>query len=417
MFFNKKKDKKLVLESLDIIEEYLKNNINSIEPSQNSKSKDFKQIESKLNSIIQLMQNTNQQNLTVYGEIMLACEKISDGYTNDKIVATSDDVKLNYIAKSLNSMFDKLNIGINDALDILNQYKSQNYVNKINADVFTGGALQGLLLGINNLQDEITNQMKVSFKQGLILEQDSDELSKKAELLSHSTQEQAVAIEETAAAIEEITSTIKNNNTHVSKMLELGVKVQNTSNSGASLAEETFESMEDINDSTSKAYESVNQISQIAFQTNILSLNAAVEAATAGEAGKGFAVVAQEVRNLATKSAEVAKDIEELMDSLRAKAQNGKNIANKMNEGYVELISDINNTVDLIHEVNGSISEQTTGITQISDSINEIDSAVQNNSAIALDVKNVANKSKEVSSEIVENISRVEFIGKEQISI
>ena len=417
MFFNKKNDKKQVLESLDILEEYLKNNINSIETSQSSKSKDFQEIESKLNSIIQLMQNTNQKNLTVYGEIMLACEKISDGYTNDKIVASSDDVKLNYIAKSLNSMFDKLNIGISDALNILNEYKSQNYVNKINTNVFAGGALQELLLGINNLQDEITNQMKISYKQGLLLANDSKELSQRSEILSHSTQEQSVAIEETAAAIEEITSTIKSNNAHVSKMLDLGEKVQNTSSSGSSLAKETFSSMEDINDSTMKAYESVNQISQIAFQTNILSLNAAVEAATAGEAGKGFAVVAQEVRNLATKSAEVAKDIEELMDSLRAKAQNGKNIANKMNEGYEELISDINNTVELIHEVNGSISEQTTGITQISDSINEIDSAVQNNSSIALEVKNLANKSREVSSDIVENISKVEFVGKEAISL
>lgn len=417
MFFSKKKDKQKIIESLDILEDYLKNNINSIELKEESKSKDFKEIEGKLNSILELMQNTNQKNLTVYGEIMLACEKLSDGFTNDKITSTSDDVKLNYIAKSLNEMFEKLNMGIKDSLTVLSQYKNQNYLNQIKTDIFKGGGLQELLIGINSLQEEITQQVAQSYTQGLTLENESRQLTEKAELLSQSTQEQAVAIEQTAAAIEEITSISRNNSTHVSKMLELGNKVQEASTNGSSLAEDTNNAMDEINDSTVKAYESVNQISQIAFQTNILSLNAAVEAATAGEAGKGFAVVAQEVRNLATKSAEVAKEIESLMDVLQEKAHNGKNIASMMNDGYVGLIENINETVSLINEVNTSTKEQETGIVQISDAINEIDRAVQNNASIALEVKNVANQSNEVSSEIVETTSKIEFIGKEKISI
>lgn len=417
MFFSKKNDKQAILDSLDILEEYLKSNINKIEKSQTSKSKDFQEIENKLNSIIEFMQSTNQKNLTVYGEIMLACEKLSDGYTNDKITSNSSDVKLNYIAKSLNEMFEKLNVGIKNSLTVLDEYKNQNYLNQINTDIFKGGGLKELLEGINSLQEEITKQVALSYKQGLILESESKELTVKAELLSASTQEQAVAIEETAAAIEEVNSISRNNSSHVSKMLELGNKVQQASTHGSSMAKDTNNAMDEINESTMKAYESVNQISQIAFQTNILSLNAAVEAATAGEAGKGFAVVAQEVRNLATKSAEVAKEIEALMDTLQEKAQNGKNIASKMNEGYEGLITDINETVGLINEVNTSTKEQETGITQISDAINEIDQAVQNNASIALEVKNVANQSSEVSHQIVESTGKIQFVGKERITI
>ena len=417
MFFSKKNDKQAILDSLDILEEYLKSNVNKIEQKQTSKSKDFQEIENKLNSIIEFMQSTNQKNLTVYGEIMLACEKLSDGYTNDQITSTSSDIKLNYIAKSLNEMFEKLNAGIKESLTVLDEYKNQNYLNTINTDMFKGGGLKELLDGINSLQDEISKQVALSYKQGLTLESESKELTVKAELLSASTQEQAVAIEETAAAIEEVTSISRNNSSHVSKMLELGNKVQQASTHGSSLAHDTNNAMDEINESTMKAYESVNQISQIAFQTNILSLNAAVEAATAGEAGKGFAVVAQEVRNLATKSAEVAKEIESLMDVLQDKAQNGKNIASKMNEGYEGLITDINETVGLINEVNTSTKEQETGITQISDAINEIDQAVQNNASIALEVKNVANQSSEVSHQIVESTGKIQFVGKERITI
>ena len=97
-----------------------------------------------------------------------------------------------------------------------------------------------------------------------------------------------------------------------------------------SLAKDTTSAMDDIYGFTNKTFEAISKISQIAFQTNILSLNAAVEAATAGEAGKGFAVVAQEVRNLANRSAEVAKEIEGLMEVLRTKVQSGKNIATEM---------------------------------------------------------------------------------------
>jgi methyl-accepting chemotaxis protein len=415
MFFNKRKDKEKVLVSLDILESYIQNNINSIDDSPDIKSREFIEVEEKLHSIMDLLQSKNQKNLTVYGEIMLACEKIADGYIDDKISSVSDDSKLNYIAKSLNIMFEKLNISVNNTLKILDEYKEQNYLNKVDTSMFLGGGLKELLEGINSLQERITIQATQSYKNGLILEEESQILTQKAEILSASSQEQSVAIEETAAALVEITSIVKNNTQSVNQMQQLGAKVQEESNKGSSLSKDTHNAMDEIYDSTIKAYESVNQISQIAFQTNILSLNAAVEAATAGEAGKGFAVVAQEVRNLANKSAEVAKDIEGLMGILQEKTKNGKEIASLMSDGYEILIQDINKTVELIENVSTSSDEQEKGINQISDAINSIDHAVQNNASVALDVKTVANKSNDVAMQIVDDTRKIEFVGKELI--
>lgn len=415
MFYNKK-DHRNILNSLNILEKYLNNDINKIESISISKSKHFIEIEDKINTITNLIQIKNKNNLTVYGEIMLACEKISDGYTDDKITSISDDSKINYIAKTLNEMFEKLNIAIGSALEILNEYKEQNYLSKIDTSMFLGGSLKELFEGINSLQEKMTEEVSASYKHGIQLESESRILTKKADILSNSSQEQSVAIEQTAAAIVEVNSTIISNSQYVKKMLELGKQVQNESQMGSVLAKDTDNAMDEINDSTTKAFDSVNQISQIAFQTNILSLNAAVEAATAGEAGKGFAVVAQEVRNLANKSAEVAKEIEGLMKTLQEKTKKGKDIASQMNIGYDNLINDINETVMIINQVSLSSKEQETGISQISDAINEIDMAVQSNASVAFDVKTVAIESNKISQLIVENSRKIKFIGKEKIN-
>ena len=415
MFLSKKKDQKAILDSLDILELYIKNDINTIVNTKNTKSKYYKEIEKRLHSIVNLMQETDDKNLMVYGEIMLACEKISDGYTNDKITSVSDDNKINYIAKSLNDMFKKLNNSINNALDILNEYKDQNYLNKIDTSVFLGGGLKNLFEGINSLQEKITEQVAQNYAQGLQLQAESSTLTKKSDALSLSSQEQSVAIEQTSAAIVEINATIANNLEHVAEMLILGTKIQKESEKGALLSKDTNQAMDEITESTTKAFESINQISQIAFQTNILSLNAAVEAATAGESGKGFAVVAQEVRNLATKSSEVAKEIESLMNILQERTQKGKDIATSMNLGYIDLRQDINKTVSLINHVSDSAKEQEVGVSQISDAINQIDQEVQSNAAIAYDVKTIATGNNEVSNQIVNSSEKMKFIGKNEI--
>ncbi|OUR72847.1 hypothetical protein A9Q76_03080 [Arcobacter sp. 31_11_sub10_T18] len=415
MFFNTKKDKKAILNTLDLLEKYIVEDINKIDETHTCSSGDFKEIEKKLSSINTLIQKRDQKNLTVYGEIMLACEKLSDGFTNDKITSTADDIKINYIAKSLNTMFDKLNTGINNALEVLSQYENQNYLNKIETQLFRGGAFKQLFEGVNSLNDKIVEQVSSTYKQGLILEKESSILTKKATTLSNSAQHQAAAIEETAAAIVEISSIFSSNSQHITSVIEVGNNVKESSIKGLSLAKDTDSAMDEIYGFTNKTFEAVSQIAQIAFQTNILSLNAAVEAATAGEAGKGFAVVAQEVRNLANRSADVAKEIEGLMDVLRTKVETGKNIATVMTSDYEEMIVNINKTVELIDTISSASKEQETGVNQINNAINDIDISTQKNASIAQDVSEISSKNYTVAQQMVEASESIKFVGKENI--
>ncbi|WP_423776185.1 methyl-accepting chemotaxis protein [Aliarcobacter skirrowii] len=134
---------------------------------------------------------------------------------------------------------------------------------------------------------------------------------------------------------------------------------------GENLANKTALSMDEINSKVEAINEAIEVIDQIAFQTNILSLNAAVEAATAGEAGKGFAVVAQEVRNLANRSAEAAKEIKSLVENATSKTNEGKKISDDMIEGYNNLNRLIGETITIIQDVSIASNEQLKGIEQI----------------------------------------------------
>ena len=155
---------------------------------------------------------------------------------------------------------------------------------------------------------------------GLTLENGSNILLSNVDKLNVSSNEAAASLEETAAALEQITSTIRNNTENIAKMSKYSNSVTKSASTGENLANKTTIAMDEMNVQVNLITEAISVIDQIAFQTNILSLNAAVEAATAGEAGKGFAVVAQEVRNLASRSAEAAKEIKNIVENAKHKA-------------------------------------------------------------------------------------------------
>jgi methyl-accepting chemotaxis protein len=200
-------------------------------------------------------------------------------------------------------------------------------------------------------------------------------------------------------------------------MSNLSNEVLVSLNNGHKLANETTKSMVEINDKINLINDSISIIDQIAFQTNILSLNAAVEAATAGESGKGFAVVAGEVRNLASRSAEAAKSIKDLVLSATTTANNGKDMATTMIEGYELLNSNISSTITIINQVANDTKVQLSKIHIIDESITVIDKETNQNAQIAIQTNIISQQANEIATKIVEDAKSKEFDGKNEIKI
>jgi methyl-accepting chemotaxis protein len=269
-----------------------------------------------------------------------------------------------------------------------------------------------LATGINSLDNAITQMLIENKQNGLTLKNKSNSLLTNVESLNTSSSEAAASLEETAAALEEMTSTITSNSDKISQMSTFAGKVTSSASIGEEETNKTMSAMDDINEQVTAINDSIGVIDQIAFQTNILSLNAAVEAATAGEAGKGFAVVAQEVRNLASRSADAAREIKSIVESATVKATAGKEIAQNMLTGYQNLNENINKTIDLIKEVDVSSKEQQTGIEQINNTVTQLDRQTQQNAAVALQTNDIALTTQELSEKIVEKADEKEFEGK-----
>ena len=206
-----------------------------------------------------------------------------------------------------------------------------------------------------------------------------------------------------------------NNTENVIAMASHANEVTTSVSKGQGLANETTQAMDDINEEVSAITEAISIIDQIAFQTNILSLNAAVEAATAGEAGKGFAVVAAEVRNLASRSAEAANEIKGLVEKANGKADSGKKIADDMINGYKHLNESISKTLELISDVEIASREQQSGILQINDAITSLDRQTQENANIASATEDIAKQTDSIAKIIVANVNEKEFQDKDNV--
>ncbi|NQY93172.1 MAG: methyl-accepting chemotaxis protein, partial [Campylobacteraceae bacterium] len=272
-------------------------------------------------------------------------------------------------------------------------------------------------IGLNDLAITINEMLYNNKKIGLTLQVSSQSLLDNVDTLNNVSVTTAASLEETAAALEEITATIVNNTDNVMQMSSYAQELSTSANEGKSLAVKTSVAMNEINEQVREINDAISVIDQIAFQTNILSLNAAVEAATAGEAGKGFAVVAQEVRNLASRSAQAASEIKGLVEKATLKANEGKNISNSMIEGYEGLTSNVSKNTEIIKEIVNTTKEQQAGIEQINDAITLLDQQTQNNAIVASKAKEIANETFEVAIKIVEESNEKNFDGKDELDI
>ncbi len=200
--------------------------------------------------------------------------------------------------------------------------------------------------------------------------------------LSSRTEQQASALEETAAATEELSSTVQQNADNAVQANELAGEARRMAQNGGDIVGQMVSTMAEINQSAKKIVDIISVIDGIAFQTNILALNAAVEAARAGEQGRGFAVVAGEVRSLAGRSAEAAREVQALITDAVNKAEMGNAQAAQAGTSMQEIVSGIQRVADIVDEIALASREQASGLAQINQAVSHLDGGTQQNAAL-----------------------------------
>jgi methyl-accepting chemotaxis protein len=210
----------------------------------------------------------------------------------------------------------------------------------------------------------------------------ANEIKSAADDLAKRTEQQAAAVEETAAALEEITTTVKDSTNRAQEAGTLVARTKAGAETSGEVVRRAVVAMEQIERSSSEISNIITVIDEIAFQTNLLALNAGVEAARAGEAGKGFAVVAQEVRELAQRSANAAKDIKALINTSNAQVQSGVQLVGETGRALETIVSEVQEINRHVSAIVEAAHEQSSGLQQINTAVNQMDQDTQKNAAM-----------------------------------
>ena len=367
---------------------------NKIEKNTKENTTEFSHMINSINNVVDEFDTKFKEDMKVIGEIVLTMDKVEQGIFRCRIKSKTKNPMINTLKNTINQSLESLENSMKDLQRVTTSYANDDFKDKIEIPSKMKARLLAVMEGINSLGDTLGNVAKQNLENGQTLENNATLMKSSMHNLSQKAREQATSLEETAAAVEEITSITRNNAQNAIKMATLGETVKSAVINGQKLASKTAISMEEINVKVTAINEAITIIDQIAFQTNILSLNAAVEAATAGEAGKGFAVVAAEVRNLANRSADAAREIKSLVEDANTKANEGKEISGEMIKDYEVLNNHISETINIIQDVSVASKEQMSGIEQINDTVTMLDRVTQEN---AIETNNITSIATEVS--------------------
>ena len=295
--------------------------------------------------------------------------KITDTYNGD----------FNTIKNNINACVDGLQ-GLVEANNVIQLMSQNDFTSAIR------GNYQGVFAELGKAINETIKQMRealIQVQDGAVsIASASGEIAMGNQDLSSRTEEQAANLEETASGLEQITSNVNLTAENAQSANQEAVKARQVAQDGGTAVAQVIAAMESINQSSAKINEIIGVVDEIAFQTNLLALNAAVEAARAGEQGRGFAVVAAEVRNLAKRSADAAKEIKVLIRESVAKSVDGSKVAAHAGETIQEVVSNVQRVTALVGEIANATQEQSTGLIELNKAVVQMDEVTQQNAAL-----------------------------------
>ena len=284
------------------------------------------------------------------------------------------------IGQLLNQLSDTTETGLKDVMRVSQALADGDLTQTITKDYpgLFGETKAGVNATVNNLKDLVFRIREAVDT----INTASGEIATGNQDLSQRTEEQASSLEETASSMEELTSTVKQNADNARQANQLAISAADVAVKGGAVVGASVQTMADISESSKKIADIIGVIDGIAFQTNILALNAAVEAARAGEQGRGFAVVAAEVRSLAQRSANAAKEIKTLITDSVSKVDSGTAQVNEAGMRMTEIVESINRVTSIMAEISAASVEQSTGIEQVNQAITQMDEVTQQNAAL-----------------------------------
>jgi len=372
---------------------------------------EFADMTKMLNSQIEKISTIIEQDKRVTHELGQVVHRVNNGFFNNIVEQKGASNEVEHLRVSINLMLSSTQKKFNTLIEMLNHYGEGKFDYEIPKDKLDGlnGDFGAVVTSAKLLGENMSELFAVIQNASGVLNTNTHKLSDSSEQLNSSTNEQEKSIKNTLNALNVMKDSSAQSIKDIRSSVSMAERLSESSNKGLSLASKTADATVSINEKVDAISEAIEVIDDIAFQTNILSLNAAVEAATAGEVGKGFAVVAQEVRNLAAKSADAANEIKELVEIAKEKSLEGKTISDEMIEGYHSLQNDIVKTKDMIEgvEKRGKILEDS--MNKIDGAVEEMNKVITNNISIASSVTSLSGEIDNLSNDLYKVALRASY--------
>jgi len=320
------------------------------------------------------------QELQAEAEVEKVIAAAADGQLTERVRLEGKSGFPLVVARSLNVLLEASECVVADLRRVLGALADGRLGEKVTAQY--SGEYAQLALDANQTVDklvEVAQQIQLTAD---LVNSGAMQLSRGNEDLSQRTTEQAASLEETAASIEQFTSTVKQNADNAAQANQVAAATRVLAEKGGDVVGRAVAAMGEINDASHRIADIIGVIDEIAFQTNLLALNAAVEAARAGEQGRGFAVVAAEVRNLAIRSADSAREIKGLIQDSVGKVDGGTRLVDESGRTLGEIVASVKRMSDLIAEISAASREQAQGVEEVNRAVTQMDQVTTQNASL-----------------------------------